>query len=79
MANEVGPAPGKPTTMMTCEAVSTIGSPVRGFHHGPEPKSAPEQRPQIRLQSVLLANTHTHSKQRPAPQERYELTTTFSS
>src|SRR5262249_2936430 len=36
MANEVGPAWGKPTTKMAHEAVSTIGSPVRGFHHGPE-------------------------------------------
>jgi hypothetical protein len=55
MANEVGPARGKPTTKMAHEAVSTIGSPVRGFHHGPEPNGAPEKRPQIRLQSVLLA------------------------
>jgi len=31
--------------------------PVRGFHHGPVRQGRPEKRPQIRLQSVLLAIT----------------------
>ncbi len=31
--------------------------PVRGFHHGPRRLERPEKRPQIRLQSVLLAIT----------------------
>jgi len=30
--------------------------PVRGFHHGPVRQGRPEKRPQIRLQSVLLAH-----------------------
>jgi hypothetical protein len=40
------------------------GSPVRGFHHGPEPQGAPEKRPQIRLQSLLLA-TLAHCPHEP--------------
>jgi hypothetical protein len=48
--------------------------PVRGFHHGPRRQERPEKRPQIRLQSVLLAITPSASDSAPGGDD--ELTTT---
>jgi hypothetical protein len=48
---------GKATTTMAHVAVVNDWLPVRGFHHGPEPKGAPIKWPQIRLQSIPLANS----------------------
>jgi hypothetical protein len=39
MAEQVGPASGRPITMVAFEAAASIGSRSRGFHHGPEPRA----------------------------------------
>ena len=64
----------EPITILAFEAGAATGSPRADFILARSPARSNE-RPQIRLQSVL--RTHTVSRCSHAPQERHELTTTL--
>lgn len=61
-AEQVGPAQGKPRTIVALEAAVNDWLPVCGFRHGPEPSRLHPKRPEIRLQSALFCLP------RPVPQ-----------